>query len=187
MALPDAMAQRLPLLPLPYGHVMLPGSIIRVSLIDRADLQSLLHNILTNSKSALDATSVNLGCIPLAGRGDLEPNPSEEPSHAKEDKATTDQLEGEVKEVQIDSKSSGAASPNIDPASATPGDLFGYGTLARVIGIERGGFSGPSIVVEGLSRFKTISSTQRTPFLEAEVEYIAEHGNIIVPSHIFRC
>lgn len=151
---------------------MLPGSIIRVSLIDRADLQSLLQKILTGSGATIDATSVNLGCIPLAGRAESSALEHDD----NDNNSSTDQLEGEVREVQVDGKNASQSSPNIDPASATPEDLFSYGTVVRVVGLERGGFLGPSMMVEGLSRFKTENFTQRTPFLEAEVEHFAEDG-----------
>lgn len=185
----------LPLVPLPYSTVLLPGVIresnlsftslahyqltsnpVRIFVSDRKDISSIVATLSTGPNSTIDATNLAIGCIPLK-----PPTPVSPPiAKDDEDKKRIVQEEGdEVEEAQI-------AFLNIDPSSATPEELFSHGTVARIVGLEGhsdinsfgspvgGQQSGMAIVVEGISRFRVKQYRQRTPFIEAEVEHFVD-------------
>lgn len=59
-----------------------------------------------------------------------------------------------------------------DPASATKEDLFGWGTAAKISGVEGRGTGSFALLVEGVARVRLGKVTQERPFFEAEVEFV---------------
>ena len=72
------------------------------------------------------------------------------------------------------SRSSRSARHKIDdPGQA---DLYEYGTLARVVGIDKQSKGTYAVVLEGVARVRLASVETSTPFLEAKVEPIDHSG-----------
>lgn len=59
--------------------------------------------------------------------------------------------------------------------SIRKGDLFGYGTLAKITGVQ-GIRSELILTVQGVSRFKINRLTKVQPFFEAKVTHFDENG-----------
>ena len=59
----------------------------------------------------------------------------------------------------------------INPGKATKEDLFAYGTLAKIIGVQGNTASEPYLLVEGVQRFRIDKVKQEKPFLEADVTF----------------
>jgi ATP-dependent Lon protease len=57
-------------------------------------------------------------------------------------------------------------------------DLFGFGTLAKISGVQGRVQGGLALVVEGLARFKIAEVTQETPYFEAKVDQYHNEGMI---------
>ncbi|TGZ80857.1 ATP-dependent protease La [Ascodesmis nigricans] len=156
----------IPLIPLPYSTVLLPGVVLRIFISERHDITSLL-NKLSNNSSTLDASNIAIGCVPLKVPASLNTDDKKRLVHEEGD------------EVE--------ASPgmlNIDPSSATAEDLFTHGTVARIVGLEghthvglnslSSTSNGVAVVVEGVSRFRIKQFRQRTPWYEADVQYFID-------------
>lgn len=81
-------------------------------------------------------------------------------------------LSPEGKEL-LDSKDKESASEadadEIDPGKAKKDDLFRYGTLAKIVGVQ--GTNEPYVQVEGVQRFRIDKITHERPYFEAEVTF----------------
>ena len=60
-------------------------------------------------------------------------------------------------------------------------DLFDYGTLAKICGIEGKGTGEMSLLVEGVARFRVERLTQFEPCVQAEVTYYDDDGMVLGP------
>lgn len=154
----------------------------RIFISDRRDITSLLNKLSDNTPT-LDATNVAIGVIPLRP-------PLEDPTRVVHEEG--DEVEKGSQSSGTDStKSISAAALNIDPSSATVGELFTHGAVARIVGLEGGraaaadspdddsAAAGASagamaIVVEGVSRFAVKQFRQRTPWIEADVQHFVD-------------
>nr|POE72217.1 lon protease like 2, peroxisomal [Quercus suber] len=158
---PAPKTRTLPIVPLPTSLVLLPGVTTRIPLQNRADIAAILANIY--SKAAVprpEANSVTVGCVPLNSRL-LSPDGKqllESGSDAAEQSEPPKQ--------------------QTDPAQARKGDLFGYGTLARVTGVQGRRPGELTLVVEGVSRFQLERVTRERPYFEAKVTVVAEDGEV---------
>lgn len=65
-------------------------------------------------------------------------------------------------------------SPEIDDPDTT--DMYEIGTAARIIKLARTGKDGFNIVVEGISRFKVDTYTQKEPFFTARINQLYDEG-----------
>ena len=65
---------------------------------------------------------------------------------------------------------------DIDPASATKDDLFGFGVAAKISGVEGRGTGEFALLVEGIARVRIDRITQERPFFEAETTYEYDKG-----------
>lgn len=143
----------LPILPLLNGSVLLPGVILRIPVSDRPDAALLISSQAKTSKGDLGALS--LGCVPLILSKTEE----------EDQKSTTGSYPSDFEELEsLDTK-----------ASIRKGDLFGYGTLARITGVQ-GTRSELILTVQGVSRFKINRVTKVQPFFEAKVTHFDENG-----------
>lgn len=165
------MPTTLPLLPLAKDTVLLPGIVLRIPVsAHHSYTTSLLAQVYSNaanqtSKHRLDRVSI--ACVPLCS-----------PLLSREGQ----RLIGE------DEESPAAAEiASVDSANATKDDLFGYGTAAKIAGVEGRGTGGFALLVEGISRVRIDKITQERPFFEAEVSYVADESEFRRPtSHIIR-
>ncbi|KAK5690522.1 hypothetical protein LTR17_025915 [Elasticomyces elasticus] len=139
----------LPLIPLPPSLVLLPGVTTRIPLQNRADVAALLAHIYSKAATPRpEPSSITVGCVPL--------NSAYLSSDGKQ------LLEGS------DTEKKGAIIQT-DPSQARKPDLFQYGTLARVTGVQGRREGQLTLVVEGVSRFKTDKITSERPYFEARV------------------
>lgn len=71
-----------------------------------------------------------------------------------------------------------------DPASAKRGDLFTWGTAAKISGVEGRGTGEFSLIVEGVSRVRVLKVTQERPYFEADVQYEDDIGKCITTMNV---
>lgn len=145
--------QTLPILPLPLGSVLLPGVTLHIPVINRPDVPPLLSSIITNAKSP-KATTISIGCVPLN-------------SHLLNSQGQN-LIEGTEERRQRPT--------DIHPSEARKDDLFRYGTVAKISGVQGQRSDDLVLIVEGIRRFRINRITQRRPFFEAEVTYIEEES-----------
>jgi len=155
--------QTLPILPLPKGSVLLPGITLRVPIANRTDIPALLSTLSAKDrKPRPDATSISLGCVPINS-----PLLRSDGQHLLDD--------GESRSRR-----------RIDDEDTTPGDadhrdLFMYGTVAKISGVQGHRAEDLSLIVEGIRRFRIDRFTQMRPFFEAEVAYLDEEVEVSDP------
>ena len=105
----------LPIVPLATSSVLLPGVTLRIPLQRRSDIAAILASIYSKAATPRpDATAVTVGCVPLNS-----PYLSPDGTRLIED--------GSQKPKQERS---------VEPAQAKAKDLYRYGTLARVSGVQ---------------------------------------------------
>ena len=152
------------LVPLPKGTVLLPGVTTRIPVTNRPDIANLLTSLLNISPSAKrDGTPITFGCVPLSS-----PLLSKDGQQLLEDGNVED-------EERSDSES-------IDAGQARKEDLFRYGTIGKVIGVQRHAFAEPFLIVQGIQRFKIKRIFRERPFFEADVALYEEKGRLFTPS-----
>lgn len=143
----------LPILPLLNGSVLLPGVILRIPVSDRPDAAILISSQAKTAKG--DFGALSLGCVPL-----ILPK-----ADAEDQNSITGSYPSDFEELEsLDAK-----------ASIRKGDLFGYGTLAKITGVQ-GTRSELILTVQGVSRFKINRVTKIQPFFEATVTHFDENG-----------
>lgn len=143
--------QNLPILPLPLGSVLLPGVTLHIPVIHRPDVPPLLSSVITKAK-APKATTISIGCVPLN-------------SHLLSPQGQN-LIEGAEERHQRPT--------DLHPSEARKEDLFRYGTVAKISGVQGQRSDDLVLIVEGIRRFRINRITQRRPFFEAEVSYIEE-------------
>lgn len=148
----------LPLIPLPPGLVLLPGTTLRIPATNRADIPALLSTAFSRATQPRnDRHALSVGCVPLRssklsrdGRQLLKNVPDDDTSDTK--------------------------SQTGNPTRATKEDLFQYGTFAKIIGMQGRPTSEPHLVVEGIRRFRIDRVHRERPFVEAEVTMHVDDG-----------
>lgn len=144
-------AETLPILPLPYGSVLLPGVTLRIPVSGRSDIPALLSAVYTKDRpSKLNSDAIHVGCLPinspfLRSDGQQLLGPKDTP-HERQD------------EVEIP-----------DPSGIDHRRLFMYGSVAVITGVHGRRSDGLSLVVQGVQRFRVERFRQMRPFFEAEV------------------
>ncbi|KAI1945112.1 hypothetical protein LOZ57_004410 [Ophidiomyces ophidiicola] len=146
----NGRATKLPIIPLAKGTLLLPGTTLRIPLTDRFDIPILLTSLFSRTPQRHGNTPVIVGCVPLGS-----------PLLSKDGQHLLDNREKESKR--------GKESMQIDLSRVSKGDLFGYGTVAKVIGVQGRPHSEPYMLVEGAKRFALRRVTKEQPHLEAEV------------------
>ena len=148
----------LPLLPLARDSVLLPGITLRVPLQHRPDIQALLTSVYSRASTPkLDATTVSIGCVPLNS-----PFLSTDGQNLLEDGDSKRHVRPEMFDV--------------NPAKADQENLFHYGTVAKISGVQ-GRRQDLALIVEGVSRFRIERFTQFKPFISAEITYLEDDGS----------
>lgn len=151
-------SQTLPILPLPKGSVLLPGITLRIPVANRTDIPALLTSVFTKDRRPRpDATAITIGCVPINS-----PLLRSDGQQLLED--------GEPKQSRlIDDEDN-------NPGDADHRDLFMYGTVAKISGVQGRRANDLSLIVEGVRRFRIDRFTQMRPYFEAEVAYLDEEG-----------
>lgn len=142
---------KLAIVPLPKGSILLPGVTLRIPVANRPDLTKLLSSLLDRSVALKrDGTPITFGCIPLSS-----PLLSNDGQQLLDD-GSLDEERREIYET-------------LEAGQARKEDLFRYGTLAKVVGIQRRAYAEPHLIVQGLQRFSVRKFVKERPFFEAEV------------------
>ncbi|KAG2416481.1 ATP-dependent protease La 2 [Aspergillus terreus] len=150
MGVNNGRTTKLALVPLPKGSVLLPGVTLRIPVNNRPDLSNLLSSLLDRTSAARrDGTSITFGCVPLSS-----PFLSTDGQRLIDNGSLDDEKKEEY-EV-------------LDAGQARKEDLFRYGTVGKVIGIQRRSYSEASLVVQGVQRFTIKRVLKERPFFEAE-------------------
>ena len=154
----QSRSHTLPILPLPKGSVLLPGVTLRIPVANRTDIPALLTSVFTKGRQPRpDATAVLIGCVPINSlllRSDGQ--------QLLED--------GQTKKARrIDDE-------DTNPGDADHRDLFMYGTVAKISGVQGRRADDLSLIVEGVRRFRIDRFTQMRPYFEAEVAYLDDEG-----------
>ena len=127
-----------------------PGTTIRIS-ANRPDIPVILSTALSRgSRSRSAIANLPIGCVPLRS-----------PYLSPDGKELLDSKEGESAEER--------EREDTDAGTARKGDLYSYGTLAKIIGVQ--GQNEPYIQVEGVQRFRIDKVTHERPYFEAEVTF----------------
>jgi ATP-dependent Lon protease len=151
----------LPIIPLPLDSVLLPGITDSIPIQNRPDIPPLLTIVANRSKSTKATSStVKIGCIPLCS-----PLLSPEGQRLVED--SDDRIRKTIKSL---------ANPgqiNVEK------DLFLYGTVAKICGLQGRKRGDWKLVVEGLRRFRVERFTQFKPYVECEVTLLGEERKFI--------
>uniref|UniRef100_A0A093VT54 Lon protease homolog 2, peroxisomal n=1 Tax=Talaromyces marneffei PM1 TaxID=1077442 RepID=A0A093VT54_TALMA len=137
---------KLPLVPLAKDTVLLPGVTLRISLNNRPDVANLLSSLVNRSRR--DNSPITIACVPLAS-----PRLSKDGLQLIENGTEPDNQEEE----------------SVDAGQARKEDLFKYGALAKVVGVQRRVYSEPYLLVEGIRRLSVVKVLKERPFFEAEV------------------
>jgi ATP-dependent Lon protease len=145
----------IPLIPLPKDSVLLPGVTLRIPISTRPDVPLLLQSAFSQAAQSRKGSSLTVGCIPLNS-----PYLSRDGQQLLENNGE----DGRRRQERLD----------IDPAKAAKDDLFRYGTVAKLIGVQGRSNSEPSLLVEGIRRFRVDRVVQQKPYLQAEVTFYDE-------------
>ncbi len=151
-------SQTIPILPLPKGSVLLPGINLRVPIADRTDIPALLSTVFTQGRRPKpDATTIAIGCVPINS-----------PLLRSDGQNLIDDGNSKTRRrVHND---------DIDPGDADHRDLFMYGTVAKISGVQGRRAYDLSLIVEGIRRFRIDRFTQMRPYFEAEIMYLDDEG-----------
>src|SRR2546430_12104475 len=152
----------LPLIPLAKDSVLLPGITFRIPVsASRPDIPALLSHIYSRATNKTHRKSDNtmvVGCVPL--------------------NSALLSRDGH-KLITRDDEFSPRERQEIDPARAKKQDLFEFGTVAKVSGVEGRGTGEFALLVEGICRFKVEKITQERPFFEAQVSHFHDEGESV--------
>ncbi|KAK1060284.1 hypothetical protein LTR74_012004 [Friedmanniomyces endolithicus] len=154
----SSRTRTLPLIPLPSSLVLLPGVTARIPLQNRADVAALLANIYSKAATPRpEPSSITIGCVPLKSA----------------------YLSADGKQLlEAAEKAAKGVSVQTDPSQARKLDLFQYGVLARVTGVQGRREGQLTLVVEGVSRFRTDKIIRERPYFEARVTV---HEEAVIP------
>ena len=158
-----AATATIPIVPLAKDSVLLPGVTIRIPVLKRPDIPALLSSAFTRSSFSRNAsTTLSIGCVPLNS-----------PFLSRDGQQLIDSPRGESgrRQERFD----------INPAKATKDDLFSYGTLAKIVGVQTQPGSEPYILVEGVQRFRINEISQERPYFEGEVTFYDDEGRSTHP------
>ncbi|KAI9872202.1 MAG: hypothetical protein M1830_001918 [Pleopsidium flavum] len=148
----------LPLIALAKDSVLLPGITLRLPVSNRTDIPALLASVYTRAATPKpDATAISIGCVPLNS-----PLLSKDGQQLIESR----DVESGIRQGSLD----------IDPGKANKEDLFSYGTMAKISGVQGRRPGELALVVEGVKRFRIDNITQERPYIEAEVTYFNENS-----------
>ena len=125
----------------------------------RSDVAAILANIYSKASTPRsEPSSVTVGCVPL----------------------NSAYLSSDGKQLLEDGdKDRKGTIVQTDPAQARKPDLFHYGTMARVTGVQGRRPGELTLVVEGVSRFKIDKILRERPYFEARVS-LHEEGPVNV-------
>jgi ATP-dependent Lon protease len=156
----DSRTIKIPLVPLAKGSVLLPGVTLRIPVSNRPDLANLLSS-LVDKPSKRDANSITFGCVPLSS-----PFLSRDGQQLLEGGDSDSERKDEY--------------DSIDAGQARKEDLFRYGVVGKVIGVQRRAYSEPFLLVQGSQRFSIKRVIRDRPYFEADVLLHDESSKCVI-------
>jgi ATP-dependent Lon protease len=153
-----AESKVLPILPLTSPSVLLPGVTLRVPITNRADVTAVLAKIYSRATTAKPDAIITVGCVPLNST-----------LVSKNGKLLLDERDGGA-------GTKGKAVYESDPVVAKNKDLFGFGCVAKVSGVQGRRQGELALVVEGLDRFRIEKILQERPYFEGMIEVVEDEG-----------
>lgn len=147
-------SQTLPILPLPKGSVLLPGITLRVPVAGRTDIPALLSSVYNKAgRPRPDATAVSIGCVPINS-----------PLLRSDGQKLLESAKARKRVQHHDEE--------VSPGDVDHQDLFMYGTVAKISGVQGRRADDLSLIVEGIRRFRIDRFTQMRPYFEAEIAWL---------------
>ncbi|RMD43550.1 hypothetical protein DV735_g1511, partial [Chaetothyriales sp. CBS 134920] len=143
----------IPLIPLGRDAVLLPGVTLRIPVSGRADVSLILSSAFQRTRSRTVSTNIPIGCVPLTS-----------PLLSRDGKKLLDSSEKESSNTRSE----------VDPNRAKQDDLFAFGTLAKIAGVQATPGQEAHLIVEGLQRFRIDKVVHERPYFEAEVTFYEE-------------
>ncbi|ETN42200.1 ATP-dependent protease La [Cyphellophora europaea CBS 101466] len=144
----------IPLIPLARDAVLLPGVTLRIPVSGRADIPLILSSAFQRTRNRTITANIPIGCVPLNS-----------PYLSKDGKDLIDSDQQESKSEPHQ---------EIHPNKAKKDDIFGFGTLAKIVGVQGTPSQEAYLLVEGLQRFKVENILHERPYFEAEVQFFEE-------------
>lgn len=140
----------IPILPLATDFVLLPGVTFRIPVSNRPDIPVLLTSLFKRTAASKSSQKpITVGCVPVAS-----PFLSKDGHHL---------IEGDDGDHEQDHEHA-----EVRPEEASKDDLFAFGTLAKITGVQGRSSAEPHLIVEGMQRFTIEKFTKEKPF-QAEV------------------
>ena len=151
------VAATIPAIPLSKGSVLLPGTTIRVPVSKRPDIRQLLSSAFTLAAQLRSGSALTVGCIPLNS-----PFLSRDGRHLLD----PENGDGGRRQLQLD----------VDPGKASEQDLYMYGTLGKIIGVQGQANLEPYLLIQGIRRFRLDHVVKEKPYFEIEVTSYEDEG-----------
>ena len=151
-------SQNIPLLLLADDAVLLPGTTLRIPVAGGSDVSALLTSLFTRAKSPKpDPSTMFIGCVPLNSALLSADGQRLITGEDGEDGEEPSRLENNLE-------------------NATKKDLFSFGTVAKISGVQGRRTNELALILEGTRRFRIQNITQIKPFFEARVALLDEDG-----------
>lgn len=153
-----ASTKVLPLIPLAPPLAVLPGTTVKIPITNRSDVAAILAKIYSISPTAKPDASITVACVPLNSNS-ISP---------VDGRLLVEGAERGEKTVY-----------ESDPVQATKKDVFGYGCIAKVTGVQGRRQGDLSLVVEGLERVRIVDIVQERPYFEGDLAAVDEYINVM--------
>ncbi|KAF2179991.1 ATP-dependent protease La [Zopfia rhizophila CBS 207.26] len=150
----------LPLIPLAPPLAVLPGTTLKIPITNRADVAAILAKIYSISPTAKPDAAITVACVPL----------------------NSNSLSKDGRLLIEKGKKNGKVVFESDPVAATKKDLFGYGCVAKVSGVQGRRQGELALVVEGLERVEVVNVLQERPYFEGELRTAQEEVDVSDPA-----
>lgn len=151
----------LPIIPLPHGIVLLPGTIQRIPVSpSRPDIPALLSTVFT--RAAASGSNGRIETVPIA----CVPQARLSPLMGPNGQLLIENGERDYSKVAQDDSG----------RKISKSDLFSCGVAAKITGVEGRGTGDFSLIVEGVTRVKVEKIYQTQPYFEGKVTYLKDQG-----------
>ncbi|KAG6366226.1 hypothetical protein INS49_000402 [Diaporthe citri] len=149
----------LPIIPLPHGIVLLPGTIQRIPVSpSRPDIPALLSTVFT--RAAASGSNGRIETVPIA----CVPQARLSPLMGPNGQLLIENGERDYSKVAQDDSG----------RKISKSDLFSCGVAAKITGVEGRGTGDFSLIVEGVTRVKVEKIYQMQPYFEGKVTYLKD-------------
>lgn len=149
----------LPIIALPFGTVPICGRKLQIAGSSRQDIVAIIANFYNGALSNKSKEfSTSIGCVPLRS-----PYLSADGQKLIESPGPKDERDTQLP----------------DPANVKREDLFNYGVVAKIQGIEGGKTGDIKLILDCTTRFKLGKFVSEGPYIEARCEIHKDEGTTI--------